>query len=34
MSKDDIRKKQIYDYFVDFITNMSLWWKDGINLEL
>ena len=31
IAKNDIRKKEIKDYYIDFMKNMSNWWRTGIN---
>ena len=31
IAKNDVRKKEIFDYYNDFLKNMSYWWKKGIN---
>lgn len=32
LAKNDIRKKEILDYFKDFLYNMSNWWKIGMQI--
>jgi len=30
IAKNNIRKKEIKDYYMDFMKNMSNWWRAGI----
>lgn len=34
LAKNDIRKKEIFDYYKDFLRNMSKWWMSGINNKI
>lgn len=31
LAKNDIRKKKVFDYYKNFVTNMSNWWGKGID---
>lgn len=34
LAKNDIRKKEIWDYYMDFLKNMRKWWEKEIKISI